>query len=285
MGKSTDDIEETAETFYIWGDNQTFEDCYFPKQLLVYGANITIRRSQIHGIVSSHGNNDFSYRGLVMEDVEIEQEGVGDASQAVTNGGHFRCTRCDVHHTGSGLHAGDYTTIEDTFLHDFNYTDEAHGAGIGAGQGMGSHSLIKHNNIQCNRLEGQPGICSSAISIYGECFEIGGVCQNIYVEDVLIEKNLFNTSGAYCVHAPDSPGRYIRYIDNRFGKKYSPLCAGYNAVAYFFYAHDPVAGDSKRPDCPLGSKRPESPQCNFGNEWSGNEWEDGSGPVLTGNEL
>ena len=107
----------------------------------------------------------------------------------------------------------------------------------------------------------------------------------------MIEKNLFNTSGAYCVHAPDSPGRYIRYIDNRFGKKYSPLCAGYNAVAYFFYPHDPdlnpvVADrDWKRPDCPVGSKRAESPQCNFGNEWRGNEWEDGSGPVPAGTEL
>lgn len=286
VGRDPNDVDESAQAIYIWADNLIFEDCYFSKGLVVVGANVLIRRSQIHGIVSSHGSNNFSYRGLLMEDVEIEQEGDPLASQAVTNGGNFTCRQCDVHHTGSGLHAGDYTNIIDSFMHDFNYTEEAHGAGIGMGQGLGSHSVIKHNNIQCNRLEGQPGICSSAISIYGESKEgPGGVILNIYVEDILIENNLFNTSGAYCVHAPDSPGRYIRYKNNLFGKKYSPLCAGYNAVAYFFYAHDPVAGDPKRPDCPVGSKRPESPQCNFGNEWSGNEWEDGSGPVLTGNEL
>lgn len=272
---------ETTESIYIEKNDVVYEDCYFPKGLVIVGADVAITRSQIHGPVSTHWSNNYDYRNLTMTDVEIEQEGVADAGGAAAGGAHYSCKRCDIHHTGSGLHGGDYTLIQDSYIHDLNYTEGAHGAGIGMGQGHGSNSKLLHNNIQCNRLPGQPGTCSSALSIYAESKVVDG--KTIYPHDILIQNNLFNTTGAYCVHATDSEGTNIKFIDNRFGKKFNSGCAAYGPVRSFYYPHDSVAGDSKRPACE--NPRSTSPQCAYGDEWSGNMWQDGSGEVKTGTEL
>ena len=218
-----------------------------------------------------------------MTDVEIEQQGNSEAGAAATGGHNYKCTRCNIHHMGSGMHAGDYTIIQDSFIHDLNYTEGAHGAGIGMGQGHGSNSKFVHNNVQCNRLPGQPGTCSSAMSIYGESKVVDGV--TVYVKNILVEKNLFNTTGAYCLHAASTVGRNIQFINNRFGKKFNEGCAAYGPVRDFFFPHDPVAGDIKRPDCPPEAASSTSPKCNKDNKWEGNMWEDGTGEVKTGTEL
>ncbi len=79
------------------------------------------------------------------------------------------------------------------------------------------------------------------------------------IDDVTIERNLFNTSGSYCTYAgsvdgkPYPEGTNIRYRDNMFGTKYMPKCGIYGPV---------VSWDD-----------------NAGNVWTGNIWQDGSGPV------
>lgn len=228
---------------YIWDSNVSFDKCYFPQALTIYGANVTITRSQIHGTISTHWSNAYDFRGLTLTDVEIEDEGNPNAFLTAVAGHNFTCTRCNIHHTGSGIHIGNNAIIRDSYTHDFNYTDEAHGAGIGAGQGHGNNAQVIHNNVQCSRLPGQPPICSSALSLYNEPT----------IDNVLVMNNLFNTSGAYCVYAGGSGGTNIRFIDNLFGKKFHSTCAGYGPVAIFYY--------------------------NVGNVWSGNKWQDGSGDV------
>ncbi|HVI69414.1 MAG TPA: hypothetical protein VM581_03055 [Magnetospirillaceae bacterium] len=232
---------------YIWDSNLEFDSCYFPQPLTIYGSNIRITRSQIHGTVTPHWSKSYDFTGLTLIDVEIEQTDVVDINSAAIAGHNYTCLRCNVHDTLSGMHFGDNTTIRDSYTHDFQWRDEAHGAGIGTGQDHGSNSFIIHNNIQCNRISGPP-ICSSALSIYPEDDNGDGIT----IHNVQVEKNQFNATGAYCVYAVSIPGSNINFIDNYFGKKFYPYCAGYGPVAGYDYP---------------------------GGLWLNNVWADGSGPV------
>lgn len=235
--------------FWIWDDTptKTFDSCYFSGNVTVQSAGVTITRSQVHGSISPHWSSNYSLRGLTLVDVEIEQEGVAVPRGAV-GGNDWSCLRCDAHHGVTGMHFGDNTTIRDSYVHDMQWLEESHGSGIATGQDHGSNSSIIHNNIQCNRVNGPP-ICSSALSIYPEDDNGDGIT----VHNVQVEKNLFNATGAYCVYAVDVPGSNVNFIDNYFGKKFYPGCAGYGPVASY---------------SPLGG------------QWIGNVWADGSGPVV-----
>lgn len=251
---------DRTDNGYIWEPNLTFDSCYFPQEIIVYGENTTITRSQVHGMVSTHWSLINDNRNLTLIDVEIEREGQADAYQGAVGGHNFTCLRCHVHHTGTGIHVGDNSVVQDSYIHDFNYTDGAHGAGIGMGQNRGYNSKVLHNNIQCNRLPGQIQICSSALSIYDEP----------KIDNVLVKNNLFNTTGGYCTYSGGVNGTNIRYIDNVFGKKFYSGCGEYGPVAYYYPPTDNLTCDEPRET---------SPKCNYGNEWRGNKWQDGSGAV------
>ena len=248
-GVTLTDCTGQTDNGYIWNDGVVFEKCYFSKPLTVYGNNVTILKSQIHGTVTPHWSKSYDFGGLILIDVEIEQKD-DDEDELVTAaiaGNNYSCVRCDIHHTLSGMHFGDNTIIRDSYTHDFRWRNGAHGAGIGTGQDHGSNSKIIHNNIQCNRVDGPP-ICSSALSIYPEDDNGDGIT----VHDVKVENNLFNATGAYCVYAVSIPGSNIDFISNHFGKKFYPGCAGYGPVTGY------------------------GPQ---GGQWTDNKWADGSGPV------
>lgn len=211
---------------WIWEDNpiKTFDKCYFSGNLTIQAPGITITRSQVHGSISHHGSNGYSLRGLQLIDVELEQEGVAVPRGAI-GGNDWSCVRCDAHHGVTGMHFGDNTHIRDSYVHDMQWLDGSHGSGIATGQDHGSNSTIIHNNIQCNRVNGPP-ICSSALSIYPE--DDNGDGQT--VKNVEVKENLFNATGAYCVYAVSIPGSNINFINNVFGKKFYPGCAGYGPV-------------------------------------------------------
>jgi hypothetical protein len=248
-GVTLHNCDAQTDNGYIWEEGvKSFDSCYFSKALTVKAAKVTITRSEVHGYISTHWSNNYDFRGLTLIDVEIEDQGDPKAEAAAIGGHNFSCTRCNVHHTGTGIHFGDNSVVKDSYTHDFNYTPEAHGSGVAAGQGTGSNAVIIHNNIQCNRLAGQPTICSSALSIYPETNKQGGT-----VHDVRVEKNLFNTTGAYCVYAGGLPATNIDFIDNYFGKRFTRNCAGYGPVASYEKA---------------------------GGKWINNVWADGSGPVV-----
>src|SRR5262249_23164185 len=139
------------------------------------------------------------------------------------------------------MHLGNNSVVQDSYMHDFDYTAGDHGAGMGEGQGSGFHSRIIHNNIQCNRLAGQTQTCSSALSLYDEPT----------LDDVLVQNNLFNTYDGYCTYGGGPHGTNIRYIGNVFGQKFHSGCGYYGPVAAFYPG-------------------------NSGNQWTGNTYQNGT---------
>lgn len=222
----------------------TYDSCLFKGTVLINASNVTIKRSRIEGRVQALSGSDL--RGLQLIDVEIDGMGRHDHNQAALGNSNYNCTRCHVHSTGRGANMTNNAQIEDSYLHGWVTQGDDHETAIGSNGGSGNKVI--HNNAICDS-----GGCSAALSFYGDFAP---------VNDILVEKNLFNTKGSYCTYAgsvsgkPHPKGTNIRYIDNHFGKLYNPRCGFYGAV-------DSWASGS-------------------GNVWSGNVWADGSGPVNPG---
>lgn len=231
-------------------NNATYDSCEFDGGVVVVGTNITIKRSKITGIVSPNWDANGSLRGLTLTDVEIDGSPYFDPfGQAAIGLDNYTCIRCNVHNTGRGANLRNNVRIEDSYFHDFVYVDGAHQSAIGSNGGSGN--TILHNNIQCNGVGGSG--CSGAFVMYGD-FDP--------VDDVLVQNNLFNTDGSFCTYAGSAGvasgkayphGTNIRYLNNRFGKKYYSSCGDAGPVAAW--------------------------EANSGNVWSGNAWADGSGAV------
>ena len=216
------------------------DGCRFPGGVTILAAGVTISRSLIHGLVEPHD----SLQGLTLTDVEIDGSGQPDPQgEAAIGNGDYTCIRCHIHSSGRGANLDRNVRIEDSYLHGFSYTDGVHQTAIGSNGGSGF--TIIHNNLECS-TDG----CSAALALYGDFFPI---------EDVLVQRNLFNTTGSFCTYAgsvegkPFPVGTGIRYLDNRFGRKYHPDCGIYGTVTSWGQ--------------------------HTGNAWQGNQWQDGSGPV------
>jgi hypothetical protein len=223
--------------------NSTYDSCLFPDTLTIAAKGVTVKRSLVQGRVE--GVNS-SLQGATLIDVEIDGGGNPDHNQSAITETNYTCIRCDIHSTGHGAHGALNVTIRDSYIHDFVYSAGAHQTAFGSNGG--SHFVLVHNNLQCNSNgEG----CSSALSFYGD---------DSQVNDVLVQNNLFNTDGSYCTYAGSVAskayphGVNVRYVDNRFGKKFHSRCGSYGPVTSW------EQGSS--------------------NVWQGNAWQDGSGPVL-----
>lgn len=232
-------------------NNGVYENCLFDGGVVVVGTNITIKRSKITGLVSANWDANGSLRGLTLIDVEIDGSVYADPfGQAAIGLDNYTCIRCNVHHTGRGANFRNNVRIEDSYFHDFTYVDGAHQSGVGSNGG--SNNTILHNNIECNGVGGSG--CSGAFVMYGD-FDP--------VDNILVQNNLFNTDGSFCTYAGSAgvasgkaypSGTNIRYIDNRFGKKYYNTCGDLGPVTAWEY--------------------------NSGNVWTGNAWQDGSGAIV-----
>jgi hypothetical protein len=225
--------------------NSTYDSCLFNGTVTVRARNVSITRSRVVGRVDTDtGTGDL--QGLKLLDVEIDGNGVVDDGRAAIGHSNFTCTRCDIHGTVRGVTLGANVTVQDSYLHDFVTVPSGEYAMSSAG---GSGFRIFHNNLQCNSSQGSG--CGSALALFGDFTAI---------HDVLVQSNLFNAESSYCTYAGSAVGkRYphgtdIRYLDNRFGKKYAVRCGA---------------------DGPVTAWEP-----NAGNRWTGNLWEDGSGPVV-----
>jgi hypothetical protein len=220
--------------------NATYDGCLFADSVVIQAANITIRRSWIKGVVRNQmrtADDKPDYRGAQLIDVEVGPSGDPDFA-GISNGSSFSCLRCHVHNTASGMHIGDNNSLIDSYLHTFLDTG-SHGAAAGTGQGMGDHSVVAHNNLECSRDSGLAH-CSSALSLYDEPT----------LDDVLVYRNLLNSVSGYGMYGGGPQGTNIRVIENTFGQKFYPTCGLYGPVAAFY------AG-------------------NAGNQWSGNKYENG----------
>lgn len=235
----TTDTTKCPQNLNVAG--KTYDRCKFVNGVSVGASNVTITNSLVLGRV----NAPYTRTNLVLQDVEIDgqnsdpngQSGIGDYS--------YTCVRCDVHGTGRGAALGDDVIIKDSYFHDFYYVNGAHQTAVG--NNGAAHNQIIHNNLLCNS-DG----CSAALSLYGDFGQ---------VNDILIQNNLFNTTGSFCTYAGGNEttkaypnGTNIRYVDNVFGKKYHTGCGIYGPVS-FWNANS------------------------TGNVWTGNIWQDGSGAV------
>lgn len=227
----------------ITTDNATYDSCRFTGALIVQASNVTIKRSRIEGrVVSTTPNGSLS--NLTLTDVEIDGGGVWDFNQAAIGNSDYTCIRCHIHSTGRGANLEDNVLIQDSYLHGWVTQADDHETAIGSNGGSGNK--IIHNNVVCDSNG-----CSAALSLYGDFSP---------VNDVLVEKNLFSTSsGGFCIYGGSVSGKpypnatNVRFIDNRFSKKYNPQCGVYGAATSW--------------------------KQNNGNVWSGNVWSDGSGSV------
>jgi hypothetical protein len=224
-------------------NGQVVDGCIIQGELDVRANNVVIRNSIIRGRVDT-GYGEQS--GLVLTDVEIDGQNSDPNGQSGIGDDNYTCIRCNVHNTGRGAAFGDNVTIRDSWFHDFFKTPGAHQSA--AGSNGGGNNQIIHNNLDCQETS-----CSGALVMYGDFAP---------VNNVLVQNNLFNSPGSYCTYAgstgtasgkPYPHGTNIRYLDNLWGKKYTPICGMYGPVTSWEY--------------------------NTGNVWSGNRWQDGSGPV------
>jgi hypothetical protein len=219
------------------------DGCRFAGGLTLAAADVTITRSRIEGGVGRlDGGEDL--QNLMLIDVEIDGSGERDPnSLAAIGNDNYTCVRCHIHDTGRGANLGRNVHIEASYLHDFPQMGDNHLTAIGSNGG--SNFTIIHNNLEC-AVSG----CSAALALYGDFAPI---------DNALIQHNLFNTYGSFCTYGGSVDGKNypvatdVRYLDNRFGRKFRPDCGAYGPVDSF--------------------------RSGQGNFWRGNEWEDGSGPI------
>lgn len=220
---------------------QVFDGCLFEGSqsfIRIQAANIVIRNSLIRGAIATHWSMNQDYKNLFVVDTEITTAVENNAP--IGDGKNYTCMRCHVHHASTGLGGGSGVTIVDSYVHDMTYTTGAHQAAIGMNNGL--NIRIIHNHLDCFRWNVPPGPqgCSAALSLYDEG----------PLDGVLVQNNLFNAAGEYCAYSGGPTGKNVRFIDNRFGRKYHPRC-----------------GNSG----PLHSWYPN----NVGYFWSGNTYTDG----------
>lgn len=163
--------------------------------------------------------------GVVIDHVEVvgDTEVLADNAKAVYGECPFTLSNSSVHEVGSAVRITSGATLLDNYIHANHSVagSDAHRSGVGLNGGSGN--VIAGNSIDC---EGSG--CSGALVMYGSLAQ---------VRDILIEGNLFNTSGSYCTYAgsvdsKDFPqSRDVRYIGNLFGRKYHEQCGRYGPVS------------------------------------------------------
>lgn len=219
-------------------DGITLDGCRFGPDLEVQASGVTITRSLIEGTVYATYLTDWSLGGLTLIDVEIDGgQRIAEGRTAAIGNNDYTCIRCHIHGSGRGANLENNVHIEDSYLHGWYYTEDAHQTAIGS-NGGGNFTIL-HNTVEC---ESVGDACSSALSLYSD-FEP--------IHDVLIQNNLLQTNGGYCTYGGSDDGTNVRYIDNIFGDKFHPQCGIWGPVAAFYLSND-------------------------GNEWRGNEFPDGS---------
>jgi len=176
--------------------------------ITVLANNVTIKNTKVVGgrIAAGYGSEQ---SGLVVQDVEIDGQGKVRSWSAIGDV-NYTCLRCNIHGTGSGPRAANNVLVQDSYVHDLCcYEVGDHRTAFGSNGG--SNITLRHNTLDCGI-----GGCSSSTSFYGQWQS----------DNVLIERNLFNTVSGYCLLL-DERITNARALDNVFGQKYNPRCGGY----------------------------------------------------------
>ena len=143
--------------------------------ITVQANNVTIKRTRIRNPRGMAIWVDPNNTGLVVEDVELDGTGNGDATSAVGYS-NFTLRRVHIHHYGEGPAANGNVLIEDSYMHSFtNFISQgAHQDGIQ--MEWGSNQTVRHNTILMN-VDG----ANSAIWV-----SAGNAHSNIVIKDNLV---------------------------------------------------------------------------------------------------
>ncbi|MGH3451210.1 MAG: hypothetical protein ACRDQW_10885 [Haloechinothrix sp.] len=169
----------------------------------VQADNVTIRRTKIENDGNYPIQLDPTNRGLLIEDTEIDGNGI--AGIAVLQS-HYTLRRVNIHDVIDGPRiVGDNVLIEDTYIHHLSRRRDSHNDSIQIRGG--TNIVIRHNNLQAYRAETDDPM-NAAIQTGSLVMPLKGV---------LIERNLMN-GGNYTINAggPSVENWVARY--NRFGR-------------------------------------------------------------------
>jgi len=166
--------------------------------LTINAANVTVRNSRISTGTSFGIVNNST--GFLIEDSEI----VGSDGTGLL-WDNYTARRVEVSGFENGCQAGDNVTLEDSWIHDLDTSNDAHTDGCQFSPGAGN-ILIRHNTIE-PQTSGTPATTSAII------MHTGGDPQN---HDVRIENNRLDGSHAsVSLYCPRASASNIFIVDNR----------------------------------------------------------------------
>lgn len=215
--------------------------------ITVKASNVTIKDTKVVGgngcgaLIDTGDTSTGVYTGIMVEDVELDGQNSGVQRGIAYQG--FTCLRCNIHGVMQGVVMNKDITVQDSYIHDPNYSTSTHKEAILSNGGSGF--VIKHNNLDYN----QSSTVSAALSLFGDFSPISNVS---------ITGNLLN-GGGYCLYAGSVAGKAypvasnVVVTNNTFGQARNGRCGSYGAAI----------------DWASGS----------GDEWSGNVWQ-GSGTAI-----
>ncbi|WP_162891296.1 hypothetical protein [Aeromicrobium sp. A1-2] len=223
-------------------DGQVIDGLDIRGEINVTAKNVTIKNTRVTGgrgvgtadwvvIVRPGADNLTIVDSEIMTPVGSQQDiacvfNIGDSKPTVK--------RVNIHACSAGVSSGG-GLVEDSYIHGMaSVPGLSHDVGV-ASNGSGGMT-VRHNTI-FNQYDQ-----TAAVAFYQDF----GTQKNNLVEDNLL------AGGGYCVYGgAGQKGKTanIRFINNRFSKKYSPRCGYYGVVASF------DLGDS-------------------GNAWTGNYWDE-----------
>lgn len=223
-------------------DGQVIDGLDITGEINVTAKNVTIKNTRVTGgrgagaadwviIVRPGADN------LKIQDSEVRTPaGSAQDIACIFNIGDSAPTvlRTDIHACSAGVSSG-AGLIQDSYIHDMaSVPGLSHVVGVASNGGGGM--TVRHNTI-FNQYDQ-----TATVAFYQDF----GTQKNNLVEDNLL------AGGGYCVYGGSGQkGKTsnIRFIDNRFSKKYSPNCGHFGVVASFTLS-DP------------------------GNAWTGNFWDE-----------
>ena len=235
-------------------DGQVISGLDISSKIKIINDNVTVRDSRLkftggegsYGVHIAKKNDGQCPENVVIEYVEVSGgSGLSDETIAVYSPCPYTLRNSRIFDVGSAVRITNGAVIENNYIHAnlVNPGSDSHRSAIGLNGGR-DHRIVG-NTIDC---EGRG--CSGALVMYGDFNQ---------VQNVLIQSNLFNTTGSYCTYGGSLASKKyptssnVRYIDNHFGRKYSDTCGKYG----------PVTGTSS----------------GNGNVWSGNVWDDTGKPL------
>ncbi len=207
--------------------------------VVVVADNVVLRNLRIRtdGVCTDSLLDVRGAKGTLVEDVEIDGTGHGKL-YAIWAGSELTLRRVHVHDAWSGMRVwGDGVTLEHSLLHAFTATDSA-GAFVTAG---GARFTVRHNALEISG----PG--DGVVVLYA---------QTDAISDVLAEANLINGGGWSVIAGGGTaalPSQNVRFLRNRFGRKFHARCGSYGPVTSF--------------------------EAKAGNVWQDNVWDDTGEPV------